>query len=157
MLPFLFFTSRSKRVSFCPHTWQVKVNGIFASRAIKTRHAGSALKKGSITKALRQLREMPPSPVTNIVSIGHAAIFHNGKMRLFAAPCHFPSCYAASQGGPHRLFFLCKARKRRQNVLGSPSGEFPEGVVQANWIFRSEATRKSSETPFRAKGDEGAT
>ena len=57
-----------------------------------------------------------PSPVTNIVSIGHAAIFHNGKMRLFAAPCHFPSCYAASQGGPRRLFFLCKARKRRCKI-----------------------------------------
>ena len=40
---------------------------------------------------------------------------------------------------------------KRQNVLGSPSGELPEGVVQANWIFRSEATRKSSETPFRTK------
>ena len=41
--------------------------------------------------------------------------------------------------------------------LGSPSGELPEGLVQANWIFRSVATRKSSETPFRAKQDEGAT
>mgnify|MGYP004699066799 CR=1 FL=1 len=40
---------------------------------------------------------------------------------------------------------------KRQNVLGSPSGELPDGVVQANWIFRSEATRKSSETPFRTK------
>ena len=40
---------------------------------------------------------------------------------------------------------------KRQNFLGSPSGELPEGVVQANWIFRSEATRKSSETPFRTK------
>ena len=38
-----------------------------------------------------------------------------------------------------------------RTVLGSPSGELPEGLVQANWIFRSEATRKSSETPFRAK------
>ena len=28
--------------------------------------------------------------------------------------------------------------------------------MQANLIFRSEATRKSSETPFRAKRDEGA-
>ena len=31
----------------------------------------------------------------------------------------------------------------------------PEGHVQANWIFRSEATRKSSETPFRAQRDRG--
>ena len=35
-----------------------------------------------------------------------------------------------------------------RTFLGSPSGELPEGLVQANWIFRSEATRKSSETPF---------
>ena len=115
MLPFLFFTSRSKRVSFCPHTWQVKVNGIFASRAIKTRHAGSALKKvyhkGSETAA-----GDAPSPVTNIVSIGHAAIFHNGKMRLFAAPCHFPSCYAASQGSPRPLSFFARLAKRRCEI-----------------------------------------
>ena len=57
-----------------------------------------------------------PSPVTNIVSIGHAAIFHNGKMRLFAAPCHFPSCYAASQGSPRPLSSFAGLTKRRCEI-----------------------------------------
>ena len=57
-----------------------------------------------------------PSPVTNIVSIGHAAIFHNGKMRLFAAPCHFPSCYAASQGGLRPLSSFARLTKRRCEI-----------------------------------------
>ena len=38
-----------------------------------------------------------------------------------------------------------------RTFLAPHRGELPEGVVQANWIFRSEATRKSSETPFRTK------
>ena len=57
-----------------------------------------------------------PSPVTNIVSIGHAAIFHNGKMRLFTAPCHFPSCYAASQGSPRPLSSFARLAKRRCEI-----------------------------------------
>ena len=59
------------------------------------------------------------------------------RRAFFSYRQHYPSgeCYSV----------------KRQNVLGSPSGELPEGVVQANWIFRSEATRKSSETPFRTK------
>ena len=38
-----------------------------------------------------------------------------------------------------------------RTFLAPHRGELPEGLVQANWIFRSEATRKSSETPFRTK------
>ena len=45
---------------------------------------------------------------------------------------------------------------KQQNILGSPSGELPEGLVQANLIFRSKATLKSSETPFRVKRDRGS-
>ena len=45
---------------------------------------------------------------------------------------------------------------KQQNILGSPSGELPEGLVQANLIFKSKATLKSSETPFRVKRDRGS-
>ena len=45
---------------------------------------------------------------------------------------------------------------KQQNMLGSPSGELPEGLVQANLIFKSKATLKSSETPFRVKRDRGS-
>ena len=38
-----------------------------------------------------------------------------------------------------------------RTFLAPHRGSSPDGVVQANWIFRSEATRKSSETPFRTK------
>ena len=38
-----------------------------------------------------------------------------------------------------------------QMMYDKIQSQLPEGVVQANWIFRSEATRKSSETPFRTK------
>ena len=40
--------------------------------------------------------------------------------------------------------------------LASPlRGTYRRQYVQANWIFRSEATLKSSETPFRAQRDGG--
>ena len=47
----------------------------------------------------------------------------------------------------------CFPAFKQQNILGFPSGELPEGLVQANLIFRSKATLKSSETPFRVKRD----
>ena len=50
----------------------------------------------------------------------------------------------------------CFPAFKQQNILGSPSRELPEGLVQANWIFRSKATLKSSETPFRVKRDRGS-
>ena len=50
----------------------------------------------------------------------------------------------------------CFPAFKQQNILGSPSRELPEGLVQANWIFRSKATLKPSETPFRVKRDRGS-
>ena len=68
---------------------------------------------------------------------------------LFSSVFHTTCALSAPSG---HLPLEGKAIKfKRKNVLGSPSGELPEGLVQANWIFRSEATQKSSETPFRTK------
>ena len=64
-----------------------------------------------------------------------------------ASPLFLEDGILVSQPSPRGQYYQVK----RQNILGSPSGELPGGLVQANWIFRSEATRKSSETPFRAK------
>ena len=69
------------------------------------------------------------------------------KGEVAASPPFFRRGYSRIAAFSSRECYYVK----RQNVLGSPSGELPEGVVQANWIFRSEATRKSSETPFRTK------
>ena len=106
MLPFLFFTSRSKRVSFCPHTWQVKVNGIFASRAIKTRHAGSALKEKVLSQRL--LDSCGRCPLT---------CHQHSKYR---ACSHFPQWEDAALCRPMPFpFLLCRFTGEARTALSS--------------------------------------
>ena len=53
----------------------------------------------------------------------------------------------------HTLLLAC-AMRILLNLIALPlRGKCRRQYVQANWIFRSEATRKSSETPFRAQRD----
>ena len=63
-------------------------------------------KKRAYHKGFKTAAGDAPSPVTNIVSIGHAAIFHNGKMRLFAAPMPFS-------------FLLCRFTGEARTALSS--------------------------------------
>ena len=69
------------------------------------------------------------------------------KALVAASPLFLEDGILVSQPSP-----LGKAIKLSGRTFLAPHrGSSPDGVVQANWIFRSEATRKSSETPFRTK------